>query len=80
MARATGATLRFLPVTGNDGLLDLSALDRVLTPEVRVFAFTHVSNKLGTINPVAELCALQQVFLDSRSASERHESGEEVQT
>jgi cysteine desulfurase/selenocysteine lyase len=44
-------------VTGSDGLLDLSALDRVLTPEVRVFAFTHVSNTLGTINPVAELCA-----------------------
>jgi cysteine desulfurase/selenocysteine lyase len=44
-------------VTGDDGLLDLSALDRVLTPEVKVFAFTHVSNTLGTINPVAELCA-----------------------
>jgi cysteine desulfurase/selenocysteine lyase len=29
----------------------------VLTPEVKVFAFTHVSNTLGVINPVAELCA-----------------------
>jgi cysteine desulfurase/selenocysteine lyase len=57
VAQRTGATLRYLPVTGDDGLLDLSALDRVLTPEVKVFAFTHVSNTLGTINPVAELCA-----------------------
>jgi cysteine desulfurase/selenocysteine lyase len=57
VAQRTGATLRFLPVTGDEGLLDLAALDGALTPEVRVFAFTHVSNTLGTINPVAELCA-----------------------
>ncbi|MGA2016891.1 MAG: cysteine desulfurase [Opitutaceae bacterium] len=57
VAQRTGATLRFVPVTGDDGLLDLSPLDRLLTPEVKVFAFTHVSNTLGTINPVAELCA-----------------------
>jgi len=57
VAQRTGATLRYLPVTGNDGLLDLAHLERVLTPEVRVFAFTHVSNTLGTINPAAELCA-----------------------
>jgi len=57
VAQRTGATLRFVPVTGDDGLLDLSSLDRLLTPEVKVFGFTHVSNSLGTINPVAELCA-----------------------
>ena len=57
VAQKTGATLRYLPVTRDEGLLDLSALDRVLTPEVKVFAFTHVSNTLGTVNPVAELCA-----------------------
>jgi cysteine desulfurase/selenocysteine lyase len=55
-AKRTGATLRFVPVTGDEGLLDLGALDRLLTPEVKVFAFTHVSNTLGTINPAAELC------------------------
>ena len=58
VAKRTGATLRYLPVTGDEGLLDLSALDRLLTPEVKVFAFTHVSNTLGTINPVGDLCAL----------------------
>jgi cysteine desulfurase/selenocysteine lyase len=57
VAKRTGATLRYLPVTGDEGLLDLSALDAVLTPDVKLFAFTHVSNTLGTINPVAELCA-----------------------
>jgi cysteine desulfurase/selenocysteine lyase len=57
VAKRTGATLRYLPVTGSEGLLDLSALDAVLTPEVKLFAFTHVSNTLGTINPVSELCA-----------------------
>ena len=57
IAKRTGAKLRYLPVTGDDGLLDLAQLDRVLTPEVKVFAFTHISNSLGTINPVAELCA-----------------------
>jgi len=58
LARRTGAKLRYLPVVdGDSGLLDLSQLDRVLTPEVKIFAFTHVSNTLGVINPVAELCA-----------------------
>jgi len=57
IARRTGATLRFVPVNGDEGLLDLAALDRLLTPEVKVFAFTHISNTLGTINPAAELCA-----------------------
>jgi cysteine desulfurase/selenocysteine lyase len=56
-AARTGATLRYVPVTGDDGLLDLSKLDELLTPDVKVFAFTHISNTLGTINPVAELCA-----------------------
>jgi cysteine desulfurase / selenocysteine lyase len=57
VAKRTGATLRYVPVSGRDGYLDLSELDRLLTPEVKIFAFTHVSNTLGTINPVAELCA-----------------------
>ena len=46
----------YLPVTGDEGLLDLSKLDELLTREVKLFAFTHISNSLGTVNPVAELC------------------------
>ncbi|MFI5335726.1 MAG: cysteine desulfurase [Opitutales bacterium] len=58
LARRTGATLRYLPIVpGDTGLLDLTQLDRVLTPEVKLFAFTHVSNTLGVVNPAAELCA-----------------------
>jgi cysteine desulfurase/selenocysteine lyase len=55
LAERRGARLRFVPVL-EDGTLDLAALDALLTPEVKIFAFTHVSNSLGTINPVAELC------------------------
>ena len=52
--RRTGATLRWVPVTP-DGRLDLTDLDSLLTERTKVFAFTHVSNVLGTVNPVAEL-------------------------
>jgi cysteine desulfurase / selenocysteine lyase len=57
LAERTGAQLLFLPVTGDIGLLDLSRLDEWLTKEVKLFAVTHISNSLGTINPVAQLCA-----------------------
>ena len=56
IAERTGAELRFVPVN-DDGTLALDQLDRLLTPEVKLFAFTHVSNSLGTINPVAKMCA-----------------------
>jgi cysteine desulfurase/selenocysteine lyase len=39
-----------------DGILAIAQLPQLLTPEVKLFAFTHVSNSLGTINPVAGLC------------------------
>jgi cysteine desulfurase/selenocysteine lyase len=57
LAERTGAKLVFLPVSGDIGLLDLSRLDEWLGKEVKLFAMTHISNSLGTINPVAELCA-----------------------
>ena len=55
LAERTGAQLRFVPVRG-DGTLALDQLPSLLTRGVKLFAFTHVSNSLGTINPVAELC------------------------
>ncbi|MBD2760295.1 cysteine desulfurase [Yimella sp. cx-573] len=54
LTRRAGATLRWIPMTA-DGLLDLSQLDELLTERTKVVAFTHVSNVLGTINPVREL-------------------------
>src|SRR3954463_10294003 len=57
LAERSGAKLLFLPVTDDTGLLDLSHLDDWLTTDIKLFAFTHISNSLGTINPGAELCA-----------------------
>lgn len=59
IAQRTGAKLRYVPVVGPnaEGGLDLTAFDQLLTPDVKIFAFTHVSNTLGTINPAAALCA-----------------------
>jgi cysteine desulfurase / selenocysteine lyase len=57
LAERTGAQLLFFPITGDIGLLDMSHLDEWLTKDVKLFAFTHISNSLGTINPVVELCA-----------------------
>jgi cysteine desulfurase/selenocysteine lyase len=59
VAQRTGAKVKYLPVVGEnvEGGLDLAQLAALLTPDVKLFAFTHVSNTLGTINPAAELCA-----------------------
>jgi cysteine desulfurase/selenocysteine lyase len=56
LCRRTGATLRWVPVT-DEGRLDLADLGGLLTERTKVFAFTHVSNVLGTVNPVRELTA-----------------------
>jgi cysteine desulfurase / selenocysteine lyase len=73
LAAQTGAKLRHIPVT-DDGLLDLDQLDQLLTEEVKLFSFVHVSNSLGTINPAKELCARAQamgakVFLDGAQSA-----------
>ncbi len=57
IAEKTGAEVVYLPVTGDEGLLDLDRLDELLTPRVKLFSLVHISNSLGTINPVKELCA-----------------------
>lgn len=55
LAERIGVRLRFVPVR-DDGTLALEQLPSLLTGDVKLFAFTHVSNSLGTINPVADLC------------------------
>jgi cysteine desulfurase/selenocysteine lyase len=52
----TGAVLRWIPVT-DDGVLDLSGLDALVTDRTKVVAFAHASNVLGAVAPVAELVA-----------------------
>jgi cysteine desulfurase/selenocysteine lyase len=54
LATAQGATIRYIPVDGQ-GRLDLSGLDRLLEGPVKIVAVAHVSNVLGTINPVVEI-------------------------
>ncbi len=50
-AQRAGAVLRFLPVTP-EGVLDLDRLPALLGPRTRLVALAHVSNVLGTVNPV----------------------------
>lgn len=54
VARITGAKLRYVPFTP-EGELDMDALERALQQEPKLVAITHVSNVLGTINPVEEI-------------------------
>jgi cysteine desulfurase/selenocysteine lyase len=55
LAQSVGVKLRFLPVNGNEGLLDLSRLDELLTAKTKLVALTQMSNVLGTINPVQDI-------------------------
>jgi cysteine desulfurase / selenocysteine lyase len=50
----SGATLKWIGLT-DDGRLDLSDLDRVITSRTKVVSFVHQSNLLGTVNPVSLL-------------------------
>ena len=59
LAARTGAVLHHIPVH-DDGRLDLDAAASLIGDRTRVVAFTHVSNVLGIVNPVAELVALAQ--------------------
>jgi len=54
VAKATGASLAFLPIT-DDGRLRLDKLDTLLTPRTKLVAITHMSNVLGTINPIERI-------------------------
>jgi cysteine desulfurase / selenocysteine lyase len=57
LARETGATLEVVPVD-DEGLLRLEVLDELLaTGTVKVVAVAHVSNVVGTVNPIADIAA-----------------------
>ncbi|HEY8754044.1 MAG TPA: SufS family cysteine desulfurase [Arthrobacter sp.] len=57
LAFRTGATLRYIPID-DSGALRLDIAAQILGRPTKVFAFTHASNVLGTINPVHDLVAL----------------------
>src|ERR1035438_9356894 len=57
LAQKTGAKISYVPIIGDEGILDLSKLDSLLRRQVKMFSMVHISNSMGTVNPVAELCA-----------------------
>jgi cysteine desulfurase / selenocysteine lyase len=59
VAAQTGATLQAAPIT-DTGEIDLDGFDRLLGPRTKIVGLIHVSNALGTVNPVADLVARAQ--------------------
>jgi cysteine desulfurase/selenocysteine lyase len=54
LAARTGATVKYTPIT-EQGLLDMAAFARLLTPQVKLVAVSQMSNVLGTIPPIEEI-------------------------
>ena len=57
----TGASLKVVPINRR-GELEMDALESMLSERVKLLGVVHVSNALGTINPVAEICRLAKRF------------------
>jgi cysteine desulfurase / selenocysteine lyase len=73
VAARTGARLRYIEMD-DEGRLDLSTLDEVIGPRTRLVTFNHISNALGTVNPVAKLVGAArsvgaQVLIDGAQAA-----------
>jgi cysteine desulfurase/selenocysteine lyase len=76
LAQRTGATLRWFGVT-DEGRLDLSGLDDLITERTRIVSIAHQSNVLGTVNPVADVLARARqagalVMLDASQSVPHH--------
>jgi cysteine desulfurase/selenocysteine lyase len=56
LAQHTGATLRYVPIDGR-GVLDQTVYQSLLSERTKLVAFNHISNALGTINPVKAMTA-----------------------
>jgi cysteine desulfurase / selenocysteine lyase len=57
IAEEKGAEIKVIPVS-DEGVLDIEALKGLLNPKVKLVAVNHVSNAIGTINPIAEIIQL----------------------
>lgn len=73
LGQRTGAKIKVAPVL-DSGELDLKALQQLVTPQLKLIAVTHVSNALGVINPVAEICRIARqagvpVLIDGAQAA-----------
>ena len=72
LSQQTGAVLRVVPMN-DQGELRMSELERMITPRTKLVSMIHVSNALGTVNPVAEIVRLAHdrgvpVLLDGAQA------------
>lgn len=61
LAQQTGAVIKVIPLLEN-GDLDLEAYHKLLNTRTRLLALTHMSNVLGTINPVQQMIAAAQAY------------------
>ena len=73
LAQRTGAKLKWFGLT-DDGRLDLSEIDRIITEKTKIVSFTLVSNILGTVNPVEQIVRRAQdvgalVLIDASQAA-----------
>ncbi|ADU95456.1 cysteine desulfurase [Geobacillus sp. Y412MC52] len=57
LAKQTGATLKYIPLQ-EDGTIDLRDVEATITKAAKIVAIAHVSNVLGTINPVREIARI----------------------
>lgn len=57
IAEEKGAEIKVIPVS-DEGVLDIEAFKALLNPKVKLVAVNHVSNAIGTINPIAEIISL----------------------
>jgi cysteine desulfurase/selenocysteine lyase len=60
LAKRTGVTLKYLPLT-ESGELDLSQSNKLITTKTKIVSITHMSNVLGTINPIKEIAKLTKM-------------------
>jgi cysteine desulfurase/selenocysteine lyase len=73
MAERKGAKIVVLPID-DDGRLLIEKLDSLVTPQTKIVAIAHVSNVLGTINPVKEIARIAhakgvRIFVDGAQAA-----------
>ena len=75
LAKKTGAKLRYLPLT-KEGELDLSQTERYFTSKTKVVSLTHMSNVLGSINPIDKISEITKkidaIFIVDAAQSVSH--------
>ncbi|MFH5799533.1 aminotransferase class V-fold PLP-dependent enzyme [Haladaptatus sp. CMAA 1911] len=72
LGKKTGADVKYIPVT-EDGYLDMEAAEEMITDDTKMVSVVHVSNTLGTANPVGELADIAHdhdayIFVDGAQA------------